>query len=183
MKRMRKLLIVLAVVLVAMSILWLVGERLLSRFVDQFATRTMDSKPIQSISYEGNGDGGRLIIDGDRSAVAGGLSPSIHVGSTKDNQLGLAYGGKVFAFGPLASPDVLLATVGNGDVARVTTRQSFVGWTRSCSDCPIRRNSYTDLDWTKPSGAKLHLTWMFVPIGFDEGSIDLIRVEISDAPR
>ena len=178
---MRKILIIVFIVVVTMSILWVFAGAQIARFVDRFGTRTTESKPVHSIAYEGGGDGGSLVIDGDpRGYFLAPLNP--HVGSTKDNQLALAYGGKVFALGALRSPDSLATDVGGGDVALLITKEGFVCWPESGAYGRLNRNLYTELSWTKPSGAKLKMIW-WLERHADEITVHLIRVEISDASR
>src|SRR5204862_1774413 len=89
---------------VAILAAWIFGGRQLSLFVDRFGTIEIASTPINSIVYEGSGSGGILIVNDaglSLNETAPNLSPSM--GSTKDNQFALASGGKVFAFGPMAS--------------------------------------------------------------------------------
>src|SRR5437016_9364060 len=100
---MRKILILLLLVIVTMSILWIFAGRQISEFVDQFKTTQLDSVSVQKIGYEGSGDGGFLILDGRRLNLSP-LNP--HVGSSKGNELAIAYAGKVFAFGPMGAADI-----------------------------------------------------------------------------
>ena len=166
---MRRILIALLILIVMMSILWIFAGRQISQFVDQFKMAEIESKPVHSIAYEGSGDGGSLVIDGFYLFLAP-LNP--HVGSTKDNQLALAHGGKIFAFGPLRSPDVLTAEVSNSDRALLVTKKSFIGW-------PTQR-FYIELNWTKQDHVKLKMIWA-MNRNQDEATIRLIRVEISNA--
>jgi len=171
---MRKLLITLPIavaLIAAVSILWIFGGRQISSFIDQLKTQEIESKPVHSIAYEGSGDGGSLVIDGDGLFLAP-INP--HVGSTKDNQLALAHGGKVFAFGPLRSPDVLTTEVSDSDRALLVAKKSFIGW-------PTQR-FYTELNWTKQDHVKLKMIWA-IDRNQDEATIRLIRVEISEAAR
>jgi hypothetical protein len=175
---MRKIFIALLLVIVAMSILWLFAGAQIARLVDRFGTRTTESKPVHSIAYEGSGDGGSLVIDDDRLS----LTRLTHVGTTKDNQLALAYGGKVFTLGALRSPDALATDVGGGDVALLITKEGFVGWPEAGAYGRFNRNLYTELSWTKPSGAKLKMIW-WLERHADEITVRLIRVEISNPSR
>src|SRR5207237_724982 len=109
-KRMRKTLITIAIIaafIAAMSILWIFAGRQLSLFVDQFRTIESASIPIQSLTYEGSGTGGTLLLNDLHSGLspANSKSPEPNVGTTKDNELALSFGGKVFAFGPLRSAE------------------------------------------------------------------------------
>ena len=57
---MKKILLALFVVIVV----WLVAGRQISRFVDRYTTAEVKSTPVHSISYEGKGDGGTLVVEG-----------------------------------------------------------------------------------------------------------------------
>jgi hypothetical protein len=174
-------LVSLLIAIVAVSILWLFAGAQIARFVDRLGTRTIESKPVHSISYEGSGEGGSLGIDGDGVFLF--LAPlNPHVGSTKDNQLALAHGGKVFAFGSLRSADTLATEIGGGDVALLITKESFVSWPEAGAYGRLNRNVYTELSWTKPSGAKLKMIW-WLERHADEITVHLIRVEITNATR
>src|SRR5205809_3966038 len=98
---MRKILIVLLILIVMMSILWLWRGRDLSMLIDRFELIETSSRPIKTITYEGNGAGGILHVENlDLSlneVELGTAQPSI--GTTKDDQLALSCGGKVFPFG------------------------------------------------------------------------------------
>jgi hypothetical protein len=177
---MRKILITLLILIVTISILWIFAGRQISKFVDQFKTRTRESKPVHLIAYEGNGNDGALVIDGSGGWFFGPINP--HVGSTKDNQLALAYRDKVFAFGALRSPDALATEVGRGDVALLITKESIVGWPEASVGRLLNRNVYTELSWTKQSGASLKMIWWLERHG-DEITVRLIRVEISNPAR
>jgi hypothetical protein len=170
---MRKILIILLIV-AALAILWLFAGAQIARFLDRFGTRTIESKPVHSVAYEGSGDGGALVIDEERLF----LTSQTHVGSTKDNQLAIAYRGKVFALGTLRSPDLLSIEVDAGDIALLTTKEGFVSWPESGAYGRLNRNLYTELSWTKSSGAKLKMIW-WLERHADEITVHLIGVEIS----
>ena len=55
---MRKILITPLIAIVTMSILWVIAGRQISMFVDQLKMAEVKSDSIQSIGYEGTGDGG-----------------------------------------------------------------------------------------------------------------------------
>ena len=134
---MRKFLNTLAILvglIAASSATWIFGGRQLSLFIDGYKTIEIASSRINSIAYEGSGSGGILIVN-DFSLSLNDVSPglSLSVGSTKDNQLALASGGKVFAFGPLTSTSEnageRLATMSPaGDQALLATRHSVLSW-------------------------------------------------------
>src|SRR3984893_12823169 len=103
---MRKILLtLLLLVLLAASIalLWISKGKEISNLIDGYRTVETRSEQIRSVSYEGTGTGGALnvnqILLSLNDAVAAVAAPSI--GSTKDGQLGLASGGKVFPLGQL----------------------------------------------------------------------------------
>ena len=174
---MRKILIILLLVLLALSILWVFAGRQISGFVDRYKTAEIKSSPVNSISYGGTGDDGALVIDGGPFSLA---PRNPHVGTSKDNQLALADSGKVFAFGALSSPSVLRNEVGNDDVAVLTRRQSFLGWIAFDSGAlHLNHNAYIQLSWRKQNGSMLIMTWAVEPHRPER----LIRVEISDAAR
>ena len=98
---------------------------------------------------------------------------SLSVGSTKDNQLALATGGKIFPFGPLtsASEDTVerLATAPPpGDQAFLATRHSVLSWPTPfdmnlmTGQSPSwKRHIYQEIRWKKSSGAKLQMLWRY----------------------
>jgi hypothetical protein len=177
---MRKILIVLVIVIVTMSILWFFAGRQISEFVDRFKTVEFHSEAVPSISYEGKGDGGILRVNQNGLDLAP-LNP--HVGSTKENQLALAYGGKVFAFGALTSTDELRmsANLENGDSASLSLRRSYIPWlSLEKGRREWRNNGYVELFWNKKNGATLKMIWLWPEI---HAEAHLIRVEISDASR
>jgi hypothetical protein len=188
----RKTLITLAIFVAATVVLlaiWIFGGRELSLLVDRFGPIEISSAQVDSISYEGSGTGGVLIINGLRlrlNDAAPKFSPS--VGSTKDNQFALAMGGKVFAFGPMVSGkengDDRLATVPpKDDNTSFITGHSFICWPTPfdfnfmTGQSPIwKRHVYYQLRWKKPSGATLEMRWryeqFFCPAsGWGTGSI------------
>jgi hypothetical protein len=202
---MRKILITLAIFVVciaAVSVTWIFGGRQLSFFVDRFGTIETTSARIDSIAYQGSGTGGLLLVNGLALSLdaTNGLTPNI--GTTKDDQLALAVGGKVFAFGPLSSTadnadDHLAATLQADDDASITIRRTVLSWPTPfdfnfmTGQSPSwKRHIYYRLLWKKPSGAKLEMMWRyeqyFYPgLGWGsgfmtrEGSTGLIGVDTS----
>src|SRR5437764_8303524 len=178
---MRKILIGLLILTVTLSILWIAGGREISVVADQFKTRELESTAVASISYQGSGDGGALIVGNERFTL-NSLNP--HVGSTKENQLALAYRGKVFPLGPLRSTegDSLSANIPAEDSASLLKGQSYIPWP-TFDEGRLRLNyrNYRELFCTKSTGAKLKLFWSIEP--GDVNSLNLIRVEISDVSR
>jgi hypothetical protein len=178
---MRKTLIALLIVIVTMSILWIFTGRQISSFVDEFKMAELNSLPIHSISYNGTEDGGTLLIDDHQ--LTPDLSPlNPHIGSSKDNELALAYGGKVFAFGPLHSSDALAADVAKGDNASFVTHCSYLYWLSLGRHMTphLQQNGYCELLWNKPNGARLKMLWSVDP---DNAATSLIRIDISNAGR
>jgi hypothetical protein len=174
---MRRILILLAVLVlfaVALSALWIFRGREISSFVDRYWTIETESAPIRFIAYEGSGTGGVLTVN-DLSLSLNEISPdiSLSVGSTKDNQLALSSGGKVFAFGPLTTTggdtgDHLAAMPSPGDQGSVITRHSVLSWPTPfdwnfmTGHSPSwKRHMYYKLRWTKSSGAELQMLWRY----------------------
>ena len=202
---MRKILITLVIFvacITAGAATWIFGGRQLSLFMDRFRTIETTSARINSIAYEGSGTGGVLRVNGLALSLdaTNGLTPNI--GTTKDDQLALAAGGKVFAFGPLSSTadnadDHLAATLQAGDDASLTIRHTILNWPTPfdfnfmTGQSPSwKRHIYYHLLWKKPSGAKLEMMWRyeqyFYPgLGWGsgfmtrEGSTGLIGVDIN----
>jgi hypothetical protein len=204
---MRKMLIKIVIVValaVTMSILWIFGGRQLSLFVDRFKTIEAASTPIKSLAYEGSGTAGTLHIDelGLSLDWADSHTEPVHVGTNKDGQLALSFGGKVFAFGPPQSePENLATAPPAGDEASIATQHSMLSWPtlfdfnfmtgRSPS---WKRHQYHQLTWRKQNGRKLEVLWRYEQYFYPgdgwasglmtrEGFTGLIRVEISDASR
>jgi hypothetical protein len=201
----RRILITLAIFvacIAAVSVTWIFGGRQLSLFIDRFATVETTSARINSIAYEGSGTGGLLHVNGLPLSLnsTNGLAPDI--GTTKDDWLALAAGGKVFAFGPSSSPtdnadDHLAATLQAEDDASLTMRRSVLSWPTPfdfnfmTGHSPSwKRHIYYRLLWKKPSGAKLEMLWRyeqyFYPgLGWGsgfmtrEGSTGLIGLDIN----
>ena len=191
---MRKILTILLILIITISILWIFAGRQVSEFVDRFGTREVESSAIHSISYEGAGDGGTLIIDAAHPLDLAPLNP--HIGTTKDGQLALSFGGKVFAFGPVDSTggDTISAKIPDGDSSSLTGSHGFLPWLdltalRVDHVLRCRRHWYQRLTWAKPSGAKLNVLWQSEEhwdsnaAPPDYSVYRLIRVEISNASR
>jgi hypothetical protein len=202
---MRKFLITLAILvgcIAAISAIWIFGGRQLSLFFDRYETIEIASSRINSIAYEGGGTAGILTVNDLRLSL-NDISPkiSLSIGSTKDNQFALASGGKVFAFGPLASEaekaSYDLATMPQaGDDAVFDTRHSALSWPTPLDfnfmtgQSPSwKRHVYYGVRWKKPSGATLKMLWRyeqyFYPAngwgsGFmtQQGSTGLVEVDI-----
>jgi hypothetical protein len=202
---MRRFLITLAILvgfIAAGCATWIFGGRQLSLFIDRYKTIEIASSRINSIAYEGGGTAGILTVNDLRLSL-NDVSPkiSLSIGSTKDNQFALASGGKVFAFGPLASAGENagydLATVPQaGDDAVFETRRSAVSWPTPfdlnlmTGQSPSwKRHLYYRLRWKKPSGATLEMLWRYEQYFYSatgwgsgfmthQGATGLIQVEI-----
>jgi len=202
---MRRILFTLAILIlfvIGLSALWIFRGRQVSLFIDRFRTIEISSAQIGVIAYEGSGSGGVLIANDLRLSLndpTPNLSPSI--GTTKDNQFALASGGKVFAFGPLASAgentgDRLATAPPAGDDASIVVRRSVLNWPTPfdfnfmTGQSPSwKRHIYYQLHWKKSSGAALEMLWRYEQYFYPgngwasgfmtrEGSTGLIRVEI-----
>ena len=201
---MRKILVALLIVIVTTSILWLWRGRDLSMLIDRFELIETRSRPIKTIAYEGKGAGGILHVeDLDLSlneVELGAAQPS--TGTTKDDQLALSFGGKVFPFGPTQSGTENLVTVTPpGDVATISIQHSPISWPNffeinfMTGKSPLlKRHIYQKLVWKKPAGAKLEMLWRYEQYFYPEdrwteafmtrpGWTGLIRINISNAPR
>src|SRR5438445_10402411 len=201
---MRRLVFVFLILIVMMSILWLWRGRDLSMLIDRFELIETSSRPIKTITYEGNGAGGILHVDDlDLSlneVELGTAQPSI--GTTKDDQLALSFGGKVFPFGPTQSgTGSLVAATPSGDVATISIQHSAISWPNfvdinfMTGKSPLwKRHIYQKLVWKKPTGAKLEILWRYEQYFYPEdrwteavmtrpGSTGLLRVNISNAAR
>jgi len=124
---MRRLVFVFLIIIVTMSILWLWRGRDLSMLIDRFELIETSSRPIKTITYEGDGTGGILHVENlDLSlneAELGAAQPSI--GTTKDDHLALSFGGKVFPFGPTQSgTGSLVAATPSGAVATISMQHN-----------------------------------------------------------
>jgi len=201
---MRKLLIIVFIVIVTTSILWVFDGRQLSMLIDRFKTIETSTQQIKSISYEGTGTGGVLHVSDVALSLnetqLGGSLPN--VGTTKDGQLALSFGGKVFSFGPASSdPDHLVANAPSDDIATLSIQQSAMSWPNffdfnfMTGKSPTwKRHVYQKLTWTKPSGANLEMLWRYEQYFYSdqgwlggamirEGTTGLIRIDTSKATR
>jgi len=204
MRRIRILLVIVAVCAASFTALWIFRGNEISSFIDRYWTVEIQSAPIHSVAYEGSGSGGILIVN-DLALSLNEVSPglSLSVGSTKDNQLALASSGKVFAFGQLPSTteetgDHLTAVAAASDQAFLTTRHGALSWPTQFDFNFITgqlsswtRHIYYEIRWKKPSGANLEVLWRYEQFfspgtgwasGFmtREGSTGLIRLEIKE---
>ena len=198
---MRKILITLGILVafvIAVVASWIFAGRQISLFLDRFGTIEMTSARINSIAYEGGGTGGILHVNDLALGLNDRNGPSPNIGTTKNDQLGLADGGKVFAFGPPRSEAENLSTVPSaGDDVLIEIRRSILSWPTPfdlnfmTGQSPSwKRHLYYRLLWKKPSSAKLEMLWRYEQYfypgngwasGFmtHEGSTGLIQLDIS----
>jgi hypothetical protein len=198
---MRKILITLGILIgfvVAILATWIFGGRQISLFLDRFGTIEMTSARINSLAYEGSGTGGILRVNDLGLSLNDTNGPTPSIGTTKNDQLGLANGGKVFAFGPARSEAENLGVVPPaGDGAFIEIRRSILSWPTPfdfnfmTGQSPSwKRHLYYRLVWKKTPGTKLEMLWRyeqyFYPVngwasGFmtHEGSTGLIQLNIS----
>src|SRR4030095_711490 len=129
---MRKILITLAILIVfviAILAAWIFGGRQISVFLDRFGTIEMTSARINSLAYEGSGTGGLLHVNDLGLSLNDQNGPTPSIGTTKNDQLGLANGGKVFAVGPVRTETENLAVVPPaGDDTAIEIRRSILSW-------------------------------------------------------
>ena len=167
---MRKILITLAIFVafvIALLAIWIFGGRQISLFLDRFGTIETVSARIHSLAYEGNGSGGIFRVNDLGLSLNDRNGPAPSIGTTKDNQLGLATSGKVFAFGP-AQAENLAVVPPAGDDAFIEIRRSILSWPTPfdfnfmTGHSPSwKRHLYYRLLWKKPSGAKLEMSWRY----------------------
>jgi len=169
---MRKILITLAILIasiIAVLATWIFGGRQISLFLDRFGTIEMTSARINSLAYEGSGTGGVLRVNDLGLSLNDTNGPTPSIGTTKNDQLGLANGGKVFAFGPARSQAENLSVVAPaGDDAFIEIHRSILSWPTPfdlnfmTGHSPSwKRHLYYRLLWKKPSGAKLEMLWRY----------------------
>src|SRR6266496_2068822 len=169
---MRRILITLGILvlfLIALLALWILRGRQISLFVDRFGTIETASARVNSIVYEGSGTGGILHINDLALGLNDKNGPTPNIGTTKDNQLGLAAGGKVFVFGPPRSEAENLAAVPPAsDDASIASRRSVLSWPTPfdlnfmTGHSPSwKRHLYYRVRWHKQNGAKLEMLWRY----------------------
>jgi hypothetical protein len=198
----RKILITLGILVafvIAILASWIFAGRQISLFLDRFGIIEMTSARIKSIAYEGSGTGGILRVNDLALSLNDRNGPSPNIGTTKNDQLGLADGGKVFAFGPPRLGAENLATVPPaGDDAFIEIRRSILSWPTPfdlnfmTGQSPSwKRHLYYRLLWKKPSGAKLEMLWRYEQYFYPgngwasgfmtrEGSTGLIQVAMKE---
>jgi hypothetical protein len=169
---MRKILITLAILIafvIAFLATWIFGGRQISLFLDHFGTIETTSARIHALAYEGSGTGGIFRVNDLGLSLNDKNGPAPSIGTTKDDQLGLANAGTVFAFGPARSQAETLTVVPPaGDDASIEIRRSILSWPTPfdfnfmTGQSPSwRRHLYYRLLWKKPSGAKLEMLWRY----------------------
>ena len=199
MRRILITLVILVACVIVGSAIWIFGGRQLSLFIDRFGTAEISSARINSITYEGSGTGGILRVNDLALSLnpAESTSSTSNIGSTKDGQLALAAGGKVFAFGAAQSEAENLAAVPPAsDDASIVFRRSVLSWPTPfdlnfmTGHSPSwKRYLYYQVRWQKQNGAKLEMLWRYEQYFYSgdgwasgfmtrEGSTGLIRVDI-----
>jgi hypothetical protein len=199
MRRILITLVILVACVIVGSAIWIFGGRQLSLFIDRFGTAEISSARINSITYEGSGTGGILRVNDLALSLnpAESTSSTPNIGSTKDGQLALAAGGKVFAFGPPQSEAENLAAVPPAsDDASIVFRRSVLSWPTPfdlnfmTGHSPSwKRYLYYQVRWQKQNGAKLEMLWRYEQYFYSgdgwasgfmtrEGLTGLIRVDI-----
>jgi len=169
---MRKVLIatgILIAFLAAILATWIFEGRQISLLLDRFVTIEMTSARISAIAYNGRGTGGILRVNDLELSLNDRNDPAPSIGTTKNDQLGLANGGKVFAFGPARSEEENLITVPPAsDDAFIQVRRSILSWPTlfeinfMTGHSPSwKRHLYYRLLWKKPSGARLEMLWRY----------------------
>jgi len=155
-----------------MLISWLFVGRDISLLTDRWQTIRTSSTRISSIAYEGSGIGGILIFNDHRLDLtpADLKTEPAHIGTTKDGEIALSFGGKVFPFGPSSqSGDEKLATAPQpGDTALMESSHSAIDWIEPfkinflTGQSPSwQRHVYHRVAWQKPSGVKLEMIWRY----------------------
>src|SRR2546430_3007616 len=128
---MRKVVLIVLLLIIALTALWLWRGRDLSMLADRCHVVEASSRPIKTIVYEGTGTGGILQVDGLdlrlNELALEGTQPNI--GMTKDNQLALSSQGKVFPFGPVQEASGKLSVTSPPlDIATFATEHSSIPW-------------------------------------------------------
>src|SRR4029453_13924226 len=190
---------ILIALVIAVLATWIFGGRQISLFLDRFGTIEMTSARINSLAYEGSGTGGLLHVNDLGLSLNDQNGPTPSIGTTKNDELALANGGKVFAFGPVRSGAENLAVVPPaGDDTSIEIRRSILSWPTPfdlnfmTGQSPSwKRHLYYRLLWKKPSGAKLEILWRYEQYFYPgngwasgfmtrEGSTGLIQVVIKE---
>jgi hypothetical protein len=172
---MRKILVallILVLVVIGLGVGWIVAGPKTSLLLDNYRTVETASQRIHSIRYEGTGSGGVLRTDAVMLSL-NQVSPPPNIGLTKEGQLALAAGGKVFPFGPLPktaddNPEILAASVPPEDDAQISLQHSILPWPTPLdfnfmtgASPSWKRYTYQRLTWTKPNGSRLEMLWRY----------------------
>jgi hypothetical protein len=169
---MRKILITLAILIVfviATLATWIFQGRQISMFLDRFGTVEMTSARVNAIAYTGRGTGGTLRVNDLNLSLNDRNDPAPSIGTTKNDQLALANGGKVFTFGPARPEEENFATVPPaGDDASIQVRRTILSWPTPFEINVMggpspswKRHIYYRLVWKKTSGEKLEMLWRY----------------------
>jgi hypothetical protein len=200
---MRKILITLLVVIATMSILWIFAGRQISLILERFGTIEVTSEPIKSLVYESGSGNGALIINGLHFTLdpADPDARAPNIGTTKDNQFALSFGGKVFPFGPSikASDDSgqLAAAPEAEDLATFQRRRGVLNWIipsdLKAAPTSMWRHIYYRVVWQKKDRARLEMVWRYEQPAAKTWPLDsgvapihpsgLIRIDISNVSR
>ena len=192
---MRKILITLAVLVAVVIVFlatWIFYGHQISLLLDRFGTIEVTSTRINSIAYQGNGTGGIFHVNDLELSLNDRNGPAPSIGTTKNDQLALA-------FGPVRTETENLATVPPaGDDASIEIRRSILNWPTPfevnfmTGHSPSwKRHLYYRVRWKKSSGANLEMLWRYEQFFYPgngwtsgfmtrEGSTGLIRVDIKE---
>jgi hypothetical protein len=198
---MRKILLTLGIFIafiIAILASWIFKGRQISLFLDRFVTIEETSARIKSIAYIGRGTGGTLRVNDLQLSLNDRNDPAPSIGTTKNDQLGVANSGNVFAFGRARSEEENLVTVPPaGDDAFIQVRRGILSWPTPFEINVMggpspswKRHVYYRLLWKKPSGAKLEMLWRYEQYFYPgngwasgfmtyKGSTGLIKVDIT----
>ena len=78
---MRKFLLILLLAIIAVTAVWVFAGKEISVVADQTKTRKIESMPLQSVSYEGSGEGGTLVLNNERFTL-NSINPSVVIGGS-----------------------------------------------------------------------------------------------------
>jgi hypothetical protein len=200
---MRRIFFRIAILIVALALLlslWVFAGRGFSLFVDQIATGHEQSQSIDRVTYSGDALGGTLGIAGASFSTAGrDLKPfPLTLHENPQHQFDISFHGKSFLLGPVSlNGSEFRIAQGSGDKVSFDTRRSLLSWPTPfevnfmTGHSPSwKRNLYYILDWRKPSGQRLQMTWRYEQYFYPndgwasgfmtrEGATGLIRVDIS----
>jgi hypothetical protein len=201
-QEMRKILLTLGILIaciIALLSTWIFGGRQISLFLDRFGTVETASNRVNSLVYNGRGTGGTLRVNDLELSLNDRNDPAPSIGTTKNDQLGLAERGRVFPFGPARSEAENLVTAPPAsDDAFIEIRRSILSWPTPLEvnfmtghSPSWKRHLYYRLLWKKPSGEKLEMLWRYEQYFYSDsgwasgfmtykGSTGLIALEIKE---